>query len=91
LSEISCEEVLAEIEHFLHGELDQGEAVRLADHLDTCPPCFERAEFQRRLKEIVRAKCRSEAPQPLLWRIKMALRTEWRTRGPGQGGPPEAD
>ncbi|TMK86597.1 MAG: hypothetical protein E6G44_02860 [Actinobacteria bacterium] len=90
LSEISCEEVLGEIEHYLHGELDDRRASLLADHLADCPPCFERAEFQRRLKEIVRTKCRSEAPQPLLWRIKVALRSEWRTRGPGEGTPPKS-
>jgi anti-sigma factor (TIGR02949 family) len=78
LSEISCEEVLAEIEHFLHGELDGDEAVRLAGHLDTCPPCFERAEFQRKLKDIVRYKCQSEAPQHLIVRIRQAIHLEGR-------------
>jgi len=33
LSEISCEEVLSEIEHYLHGELDQVKSVQLAEHL----------------------------------------------------------
>jgi mycothiol system anti-sigma-R factor len=81
LSEISCEEVLAEIEHFLHGELDRGQTVRLADHLDTCPPCFERAEFQRKLKEIVKDKCRSQAPQApehLVLRIRQVIHLEKR-------------
>ena len=78
MSEISCEEVLTEIEHFLHGELDQDQAARLASHLDTCPPCFERAEFQRKLKEIVRSKCRSQAPEALVWRVRQSIRFEGR-------------
>jgi anti-sigma factor (TIGR02949 family) len=82
LSEISCEEVLSEIEHFLHGELDQDQAVRLADHLDTCPPCFERAEFQRKLKDVVRSKCRSKAPQHLVWRVRQAIYLERRNEEP---------
>jgi anti-sigma factor (TIGR02949 family) len=82
LSEISCEEVLAEIEHFLHGELDQDQAVRLADHLDTCPPCLERAEFQRKLKDVVRTKCRSEAPKHLVWRVRQAIYLERRNEEP---------
>jgi anti-sigma factor (TIGR02949 family) len=82
LSEISCEEVLAEIEHFLHGELDQDQAVRLADHLDTCPPCFERAEFQRKLKEVVRSKCRSEAPAHLMWRVRQTIYLERKVEDP---------
>jgi anti-sigma factor (TIGR02949 family) len=76
LSKISCEEVLVEIEHFLHGELDPDRSAVLADHLVTCLPCFDRAEFQRRLKEIVRAKCHSEAPEYLVWRVRMAIRSE---------------
>jgi mycothiol system anti-sigma-R factor len=85
LSEISCEEVLSEIEHYLHGELDQVKSAYLTEHLADCPPCFERAEFRRRLKEIVRAKCRSEAPEHLVWRVRMAIRT---TRFPDREGPP---
>jgi anti-sigma factor (TIGR02949 family) len=87
LSEISCEEVLSEIEHYLHGELEQGSSARLAEHLADCPPCFERAEFRRRLKEIVRSKCQSQAPEHLAWRVRMAIRTSWRQE---EGPPGEA-
>jgi anti-sigma factor (TIGR02949 family) len=81
LSKISCEEVLAEIEHFLHGELGPGEAARLADHLASCSPCFDRSEFQRRLKEIIRSKCWSEAPEHLVWKVRMSIRTERSAEG----------
>lgn len=82
MSEISCEEVLAEIEDFLHGELDPDRAVRLERHLNTCSPCFERAEFQRKLKEIVKYKCRSEAPDNLVWRVREAIHLEHRVEEP---------
>jgi anti-sigma factor (TIGR02949 family) len=82
LSEISCEEVLEEIEHFLHGELDPARASRLETHLETCPPCFDKAEFQRKLKAIVQSKCRSEAPQRLVWRIREAIHLERRIDEP---------
>jgi mycothiol system anti-sigma-R factor len=83
LSEISCEEVLAEVEDYLHGELDSDRARVLAAHLSTCSPCWERAEFARKLKEIVRTKCRSEAaPEHLVVRIRRTIRREV-TRGPG--------
>jgi anti-sigma factor (TIGR02949 family) len=81
LSTISCEEVLIEIEHFLHGELDPERSAVLADHLVTCLPCFDRAEFQRKLKEIVRTKCRSDAPEHLVWKVRMAIRTEQTIHG----------
>ena len=76
MSEISCDEVLSEIEHYLHGELDRSRSARLADHLADCPPCLDRAEFQRKLKEIVRVKCRSATPEHLIVKIREAIRTE---------------
>jgi anti-sigma factor (TIGR02949 family) len=76
LSEISCDEVLAEIEHFLHGELDPDRSAHLASHLGSCSPCFDRAEFQRRLKEIVKHKCRSQAPEHLVLRIREVIHLE---------------
>ena len=76
MSEIRCDDVLREIEHYIHGELDQGHSARLAEHLVECSPCFERAEFQRKLKEIVRMKCRSAPPEHLVMRIRQAIRVE---------------
>ena len=77
ISGIRCEEVLNEIEHYLHGDLGQQQSSRLATHLEGCGPCFERAEFQRKLKEIVRAKCRAHAtPAHLMVRVQRAIRLE---------------
>jgi anti-sigma factor (TIGR02949 family) len=86
LSKISCEEVLVEIEHFLHGELEPSKSSQLAEHLQTCLPCFDRAEFQRKLKEIVRSKCSSEAPEYLVWRVRLAIRTEQIAHGTQEPG-----
>jgi mycothiol system anti-sigma-R factor len=83
LSEISCDEVLAEVEHYLHGELDPGRARVLADHLSTCSPCWDRAEFSRKLKDIVRMKCRSQAPEHVVLRIRQTIRREI-TRDPDE-------
>jgi mycothiol system anti-sigma-R factor len=76
LSEINCDDVLVEIEHYLHGELDSGKAAHLAEHLAECGPCLDRAEFSRTLKMVIRTKCRSEAPEHLTIRIQEALRRE---------------
>jgi anti-sigma factor (TIGR02949 family) len=74
LSETSCEEILADLEHYLRGELPPDRAAHLARHLDGCSPCLDHAEFQRRLWEIVRRKCRTEAPDDLVARVREALR-----------------
>ena len=76
MSEISCEEALAEVEHYLHGELDSAGAAELAEHLADCRSCFDRAEFARRLKAVIRTKCQSAAPEYLVVRIRTALREE---------------
>lgn len=82
MSEISCGEVLRDVERYLDGELEPDRAVVLAHHLRDCGPCFRRAEFQRRLKEIVRAKCRSQLPDHLSVRIRHLLRSEATRRRP---------
>ena len=74
---MDCDEVLSELEHYLHGELDTDRSLHLAEHLAVCSPCFDRAEFQRRFRDIVRSKCRSsKAPDHLLLRVRMAIRSQ---------------
>jgi mycothiol system anti-sigma-R factor len=77
--------VLHEIQHYLHGELDAERSWHLAEHLAACAPCFDRAEFQRKLKEIVRDKCRHRAPGHVTLRIENALRAEQAKGRSGQG------
>ena len=79
MSEISCEEVLREVELYIDGELEQARASHLADHLRGCTPCMRHAEFRARLKDIVRRKCRSEAPEHLVIRVRAIIRED---RGP---------
>lgn len=76
MSEINCQEVLMEIEHYLHGALEPERSAELAAHLNECGTCLDRAEFQRKLREIVRAKCRSEPPEHLIWRVRESIRIE---------------
>ena len=81
---MECDEVLAELQDYLHGELDSERSLHLAEHLAACSPCFDRAEFQRRFRDIVRSKCRSSVPSDqLAVRIRVAIRTEHRTDPPG--------
>jgi mycothiol system anti-sigma-R factor len=75
LSGTSCEEVLAEVELYIDGELEKGRALHLADHLATCSPCLRRAEFRAKLKEIVRRKCHTETPEHLVVQIRTIIRS----------------
>jgi mycothiol system anti-sigma-R factor len=73
LSPIDCEEVLRKIDVYVDGELEPGEAEMLRAHLGDCPPCGDRAEFQRRLKALLAAKCVSETPMSLRVRLRAIL------------------
>ncbi len=83
ISGIECDEVLVEIEHYIHGELDPDRSFHLAEHLAECGPCLDRAEFQRKLTAIVRHKCQSDTPAHLVAKIRFAIRQE-----PGPKLPP---
>ena len=75
--DVSCEEVLHELEHFIDGELDESRSSTLARHLADCGPCLGRADFQRRLKEIVRAKCCSQgSSEQLVAKVRGVIRIE---------------
>jgi anti-sigma factor (TIGR02949 family) len=76
LSEISCEEVLHEIELYIDGELGAERHGIFADHLASCTPCLHHASFQARLKEILRSKCRQQTPDHLAVRIRTMIRFE---------------
>ena len=73
MSPIDCEEALRKIEVFVDGELEPAEAQMLRAHLGDCPPCGDRAEFQRRLKALLAAKCASETPTSLRVRLRAIL------------------
>ena len=72
---IDCRQVLTQIELYLDGELDVSLHAEVHDHLGTCGDCADRSEFQRRLKDMLRAKCGcDEVPPALLKRVNAILR-----------------
>jgi anti-sigma factor (TIGR02949 family) len=70
-----CDEVLAEIQFYVDGEVTEERRTALESHLHGCPPCLHRAEFQAKLKTILRSKCRTEVPDHLWVRIRRIIRS----------------
>ncbi len=71
MSPTDCEHVLRQIELYLDGELVGLERVDIERHLGECSPCSGHSEFQRRLKEMLRAKCGcNDVPVELLERVR---------------------
>jgi mycothiol system anti-sigma-R factor len=76
LSPTDCERVLRQIELYLDGELVARERAEVEEHLGGCSPCMGHAEFQRKLKEMLRDTCGCrEIPPDLLGRVRSVFRT----------------
>ncbi len=75
-----CDEVLAELEAFVDGELPAEKVGAFVDHLNECPPCLHRADFQAKLKDIFRKKCQRSAapPETFVLRVRQTIRSEIR-------------
>jgi mycothiol system anti-sigma-R factor len=74
LSPTECERVLEQIELYLDGELGGAVRLEVEQHLGGCGDCTGHADFQRKLKEMVRAKCGCrEVPPELVDRVRSLL------------------
>jgi mycothiol system anti-sigma-R factor len=72
-----CKRTLEELEQYLDGELADNESAHVLAHLDECIECYHAFDFQAELKQIIAAKCASEAlPPGLLERIQQRLAAE---------------
>ena len=72
--EPGCSESLHELYTFLDGELTVERRVAIQQHLDDCPPCGERYDFEAELRIVVQEKCREQVPEHLKQRVLDALR-----------------
>jgi anti-sigma factor (TIGR02949 family) len=66
---VNCEEVLAHLADYLDRELDGPFSARVEHHLERCRGCFSRAEFERRLKALVRESADRPASERLRARV----------------------
>jgi mycothiol system anti-sigma-R factor len=68
-----CREALQELQRYLDDECGQDLEATIRAHLGDCPPCLDRAEFERELRSIISRKCRDTAPSGLVDRIIVDL------------------
>ena len=74
MSPTDCDHVLRQIELYLDGELVGVQRVEIERHLGGCDPCTGHADFQRKLKEVLRSKCGCrDIPPDLLERVRSLL------------------
>jgi len=74
-----CDRLLEELDDLLHGEVTPERKAALDAHLQSCPPCFERADFQAQLRHLVAGRCTESVPEALRLKVRSVLEIELRT------------
>lgn len=72
--EIDCDEVMRQLFDFLDGEVAEEVDHEIHHHIDECRSCFTRVEFERVLKERIRASKDEVLPESLQDRITDMLK-----------------
>ncbi len=71
---MNCEEALEQLWQYLDRELDAEVSGRLERHLQECRECFSRAQFEQKLRALLRRSCGEEqAPPELRERLRKLL------------------
>ena len=71
---MNCKECMDRLEQLVDRELSPLEASEAQIHLENCPPCSERFEFESGMKRLVRTCCGQEtAPEALRARLRTIL------------------
>lgn len=65
----TCRRILKDLRAYLDGECPEDLEGVVAQHLLDCPPCLDRADFERELKSLVAHRCREVAPPTLRDRV----------------------
>ncbi len=68
-----CDDLLQELGHLLHGDLPEERRASLRRHLDDCPPCFESADFQAQLRQLIARRCCEQVPDALAAKVRRLL------------------
>ena len=69
-----CTDFLQNIVYLLDNELADNDVSAVRTHLNSCNPCFETYDLQRRVKELVARSCAETAPEELRMKITMLCR-----------------
>jgi anti-sigma factor (TIGR02949 family) len=71
-----CDRLLEQLADLLHGEVTAETKAALEEHLRSCPPCFERADFQAGLRQLIVSRCSEPVPEGLRTKVLAILKTD---------------
>lgn len=68
-----CRDVLAVVDEYLDGELDEARREAIVQHLDECAPCLRQYGLERAVRALVSRSCGC-APAPEHLRVEIVTR-----------------
>ncbi len=68
-----CQAAATNLQVFLDGECGVALERAIIAHLDRCPGCVRRADFERELRVVLATRCKDVAPSGLVERVLKAL------------------
>jgi mycothiol system anti-sigma-R factor len=68
-----CSAMLARLYSFLDGELTDARRTKIQHHLDACPSCFSRFDFEAELRIVIAKKIVTQVPDSLAERIRRSI------------------
>jgi len=71
---VNCKESLRKIYEFLDGDLEKVSSAEIEVHINCCRHCWDRFEFEKQLKTLIKKSCCKEiCPDTLRKRIEALL------------------
>jgi anti-sigma factor (TIGR02949 family) len=74
MTDCGCDKAKADLEEYLHHELERSEYSDISEHLAGCADCSDEAHLGRVLTEAVKRACRDTAPEELRLQVITSLR-----------------
>ena len=74
MTDCGCEKAKADLEEYLHHELERTEYADISEHLANCTDCSDEVHVGRVLTEAVKRACQDTAPEELRLQVITSLR-----------------
>jgi anti-sigma factor (TIGR02949 family) len=74
MTDCGCDKAKADLEEYLHHELERGEYADITEHMAGCVDCTEEHRVGSVLTDAVKRACRDQAPEELRDQVILQLR-----------------
>ena len=74
MTDCGCDKARAELEEYLHNELQAADATDIREHVENCPDCQAELRVGVAITEVVQRACRESAPEQLRMQVLSQIR-----------------